>query len=114
MYHLWDPIAHKIVISRNVIFIKDQLQRTDRDNNTVKEKSETVPVYVENNLEEKDSDSSEAAPKHKEQEPVESEALEVRWSTRERRLPVWHSDYVKEINVAYYFLTEDGKPSIFH
>ena len=25
-----------------------------------------------------------------------------------------HSDYVTEINVAYYFLTEDKEPSNFH
>ena len=49
-YRLWDPIAHKIVISRDVIFVEDQLQRRDEDDGTAKEKSETVPVYVENNL----------------------------------------------------------------
>ncbi|KAH9681067.1 Integrase catalytic domain-containing protein [Citrus sinensis] len=111
-YRLWDPTAHKIVISRDVIFIEDQLQRKDEDDSTVKEKSETVPVYVENNLE--DSDSSEAAPEHGEQETDESEALEVRRSTRERRPPTWHSEYVTEINVAYCLLTEDGEPSTFH
>ncbi|KAH9663295.1 hypothetical protein KPL70_019630 [Citrus sinensis] len=111
-YRLWDPTAHKIVISRDVIFVEDQLQRKDEDNGTVKEKSETVPVYVENNPE--DSDSSEAASEHEEQEPVESEAPEVRRSTRERRPPTWHSEYVTEINVAYCLLTEDGEPSTFH
>ncbi|KAH9735931.1 hypothetical protein KPL71_017911 [Citrus sinensis] len=70
-YRLWDPTAHKIVISRDVIFIEDQLQMKDGDDGTVKEKSETVRLYVENNPE--DSDSSEAAPEHEEQEPVESE-----------------------------------------
>ncbi|KAH9681106.1 hypothetical protein KPL71_026832 [Citrus sinensis] len=109
-YRLWDPTAHKIVISRDVIFIKDQLQR--RDDDTAKEKSETVPVYVENNPE--DSYSSEAAPEHKEQEPVESEAPEVHRSTRERRPPTWHLEYVTEINIAYYLLTEDREPSTFH
>ena len=79
----------------------------DRDDSTVKEKSETVPVYVKNNP--KDSDSSEAAPEQEEQESVESEAPEVRRSTRERRLPTWHSEYVTEINFAYCFLKEDGK-----
>ena len=54
----------------------------DEDNDNVKEKSKTVPVYVENNPE--NSDSSEAAPEHEEQEPVESKAPEVRLSTRER------------------------------
>ncbi|KAH9714593.1 hypothetical protein KPL71_020713 [Citrus sinensis] len=49
-----------------------------------------------------------------EQEPVESEALEVRRSTRERRPPAWHSEYVTEINVAYCLLTEDEEPSTFH
>ncbi|KAH9658914.1 retrovirus-related pol polyprotein from transposon TNT 1-94-like protein [Citrus sinensis] len=84
----------------------------DEDDGTTKEKSETVPVYVENNLE--NSDSSEAAPEHEEQEPVESETPEVRRSTRERRPPMLHSEYVTEINVAYCILTENGEPSTFH
>ncbi|KAH9734074.1 Integrase catalytic domain-containing protein [Citrus sinensis] len=109
---VYDPTAHKIVISRDVIFIEDQLQMKDGGDGTVKEKSEIVPVYVENNPE--DSDSSEAAPEHEEQEPVESKAPEVRRSTRERRPPAWHSEYVTEINVAYCLLTEDGEPSTFH
>ncbi|KAH9698769.1 hypothetical protein KPL71_024127 [Citrus sinensis] len=111
-YRLWNLTAHKIVISRDVIFVEDQLQRKDEDDSTVKEKSETVPVYVKNNPE--DSDSSEAALEHEEQEPVESEAQEIRRSTRERRPPTWHSEYVTEINVAYCLLTEDGEPSTFH
>lgn len=111
-YRLWDPTAHKIVISRDVVFVEDQLQKKDGDDSTVKEKSETTPVYIENN--QKDSESSEAAPEHEEQELVESEALEVRRSTRERRPPTWHSEYVTEINVAYCLLTEDGEPSTFH
>ncbi|KAH9689185.1 hypothetical protein KPL70_015411 [Citrus sinensis] len=111
-YRLWDPTAHKIIISIDVIFIEDQLQRRDEDDSRVKEKSETIPVYVKNNPE--DSDSSEAALEHEEQEPVESEAQEVRRSTRERRPPTWHSEYVTEINVAYCLLTEDGEPSTFH
>ena len=52
-YHLWDPTAHKIVINRDVIFVKDQLQRKDEDNSTVKEKSESISIYVENNPEKK-------------------------------------------------------------
>ncbi|KAH9647635.1 hypothetical protein KPL70_025262 [Citrus sinensis] len=111
-YRLWDPTANKIVISRDVIFIEDQLQRRDDDDNRVKEKSKTIPVYVENNPE--DSDSSEAAPEYEEQEPVEFEAPEVRRSARERRPPTWHSEYVTEINVAYCLLTEDREPSTFH
>ncbi|KAK9181573.1 hypothetical protein WN944_024711 [Citrus x changshan-huyou] len=113
-YRLWDPTAHKIVISKDVIFIEDQLQMRDEDDSSVKEKSEIVPVSVKNNLGGKDSDSSEAAPEHEEQEPVESEAPEIRRSTRERRPPAWHSEYITEINVAYCLLTEDGEPSTFH
>ncbi|KAH9659018.1 hypothetical protein KPL70_023705 [Citrus sinensis] len=111
-YRLWEPTAHKIVISRDVIFVENQLQRRDEDSGTTKEKLETVPVYVENNPE--DSDSLEAAPEHEEQELVDFEALEVRLSTRERRPPAWYSKYVTEINVAYCLLTEDGEPSTFH
>ena len=96
-YRLWDPTAHKIFISRDVIFVKDQLQRRDEDDRAVKEKSETVPVYVKNNMEKENSDSFEAAPEHDEQEPVESEVPKVRWLTRERRPRVWYSEYVTEI-----------------
>ncbi|KAH9671138.1 hypothetical protein KPL70_017236 [Citrus sinensis] len=111
-YRLWDPTTHNIVISKDVIFIEDQLQRRDEDDSKVKEKSETIPVYVENNP--KDSDSFEAAPEHEEQEPVESEAPEIRRSTRKRRPLTWHSEYVTDINVAYCLLTKDGEPSTFH
>ena len=48
---------------------------------TLNENLETVPVYVENNPE--DSDSFEAALEHEKQEPVKSEALEIRRLTRE-------------------------------
>ena len=41
-YRLWDPTAHKIVISRDVIFVEDQLQMRDEDDSIVKEKSEIV------------------------------------------------------------------------
>ena len=84
----------------------------DKDDSTIKEKLKTVPVYVENNTE--DSDSSEGAPKHEEQKSVESKAPKVRRSTRKRQLPVWHSDYVTEINVVHCLLTEDREPSTFH
>ncbi|KAH9670648.1 hypothetical protein KPL70_017055 [Citrus sinensis] len=46
-YRLWDPAAHKIVISRDVIFIEDQLQMRDEDDSSVKEKSETIPEEME-------------------------------------------------------------------
>ncbi|KAH9725713.1 hypothetical protein KPL70_007982 [Citrus sinensis] len=46
-YRLWDPTAHKIIISRDVIFVEDQLQRKDEDDDTTKEKSETVSALTE-------------------------------------------------------------------
>ena len=113
-YRLWDPTAHNIVISRDVIFVEYQLQRKDEDDSTVKEKSEIVLVHVENNPKKEDSDSSEAAPELEEQEPVEFEAIEGRQLTRERPPPVWYSEYVTEINVAYCLLTNDREPSTFH
>ncbi|KAK0608590.1 hypothetical protein LWI29_032951 [Acer saccharum] len=112
-YRLWDPTAHKVVISRDVIFVEDQLQK-EEDNITSKENSETTDVQVENNPEQEDSISSEAEPEHETQVTDESEAPEVRRSTRERRPPVWHSEYVTESNVAYCLLTEDGEPLTFH
>ena len=54
----------------------------DRDDSTIKDKSEIVPVYVETNLE--DSDSSKATPEHEEKEPIEFETPKVRRSIRER------------------------------
>ena len=110
-YRLWDPTAHKVIISRDVIFAEDKLQIKEGDS-TVKESSETTSVQVENSPEQEDVNSSEAAPEHEEQEPVE--IPEVHRSTRERRPPAWHSDYVTESNIAYCLLTEDGEPSIFH
>ena len=44
--------------------------------------------------------SSEAAPEHEEQEQIEYETPEVRRSTRERRPPAWHSEYIIESNIA--------------
>lgn len=69
-YYLWDPTTPKIVINKDVIFIENQLQKKDRDDSTIKETSEIVLVYVQNNLKNEDSSSSEEAPKHEEQEPV--------------------------------------------
>jgi ATP-binding cassette subfamily B (MDR/TAP) protein 1 len=54
------------------------------------------------------------APEHEEQEQIESETPEVRWSIRERRPLAWHSEYFTESNIAYCLLTEDGEPSTFH
>ncbi|KAH9768487.1 Integrase catalytic domain-containing protein [Citrus sinensis] len=110
-YRLWDPTAHKIVISRDVIFVEDQLQMKDGDDGTVKEKSETVPVYVENNPE--DSDSSETVPKHEEQELVESEAPEVRRSTQDGEPSTFH-EALNSSDVALWMTTMQEEIEALH
>ena len=94
-----------------MIFAKDKLQIKEGDS-TVKESLETTSVQVENSPEQEDVNSFEAAPEHEEQEPVE--IPEVHRSTREKKPPAWHSDYVTESNIAYCLLTEDGEPSTFN
>lgn len=110
-YRLWDPTTHKLIISRDVIFVENQLQLKE-ENDSTKKSLETTTVHVENNLEEETSNSSESESEHETNEPVESE--EVRRSTRGRRPPAWHSEYVTESNIAYCLLTEDGEPSNIH
>jgi hypothetical protein len=106
-YRLWDPTAHKVVISRDVIFAEGKMQMEEH-NSILKE---TTVVQMENT---QNHTSSEAAPEPEEQEQTESETPEVRRSTRKRRPPAWHSEYVTESNIAYCLLTEDGEPSTFH
>jgi hypothetical protein len=53
----------------------------EEHNNILKE---TTTIQMKNT---QNHTSSEAAPEHEEQEQIESETLEVRRSTRERRLP---------------------------
>ncbi|TXG60461.1 hypothetical protein EZV62_015034 [Acer yangbiense] len=74
----------------------------------------TTKVQVEDNPKQEDLDSFKAELEHEVQESVESEAIEVRRSTRERRPSAWHSKYVTKSNVAYCLLTEDEEPMTFH
>ncbi|KAE8735981.1 hypothetical protein F3Y22_tig00000218pilonHSYRG00100 [Hibiscus syriacus] len=109
-YCVCDPIARKVIIIMNVIFVEDKLQRKEEDSSV--EKSKTTHIYVENEFEQ--GDSSEAEPTHDEQEPESSEAPTTRQLDRVRRCPNWHSDYVIERNIAYCLLTENGKSSTSH
>ncbi|KAE8714062.1 hypothetical protein F3Y22_tig00110201pilonHSYRG00172 [Hibiscus syriacus] len=108
-YRLWDPTARKVIISRDVIFVENKLQRKEDDDSA--EKSETTQIHVEKEFEQ--GDSSEAEPAHDEQEPESFEAPTTRQSDRVRRRPNWNSDYVIEGNIAYCLLTEDGEPSTY-
>ncbi|KAE8698382.1 putative ribonuclease H protein [Hibiscus syriacus] len=108
-YRLWDLTSRKVIISRDVIFVEDKLQRKEDDDSL--EKSETIHIHVEKEVEQ--GDSSEAEPAHDEQEPESSETPTTHQSDRVRRRPNWHSDYVIEGNIAYFLLTEDGEPSTY-
>ncbi|KAL4032229.1 hypothetical protein IC575_005297 [Cucumis melo] len=72
-YRLWDPTAHKVIISRDVIFMEDKKQVAD--DSTVDESLETATVHVEK---ESVDDSFEVEPMHEIQEPVEQQVLEIR------------------------------------
>lgn len=49
-YHLWDPIACKVIISRDAIFVKDMLQSEERDN-TLMKKTDTISFIRNKQLE---------------------------------------------------------------
>lgn len=72
---MWDPTAHKMIISRDVIYTKDKVQEKEI-NITSKEKPETITIQVEDKQEQKVLDSSEAVPEHEKQ--VQAELRENR------------------------------------
>ncbi|GKD14267.1 gag-pol polyprotein [Tanacetum coccineum] len=105
-YRLWDPTAHKLVISRDVVFMEDKIQENDEGDSTTRE---TTSIQMEKVLQL--NDSFEVAPQHQVNETNESQASATRTLNRERRRLGWHSDYVMESNVAYCLFTEEGEPS---
>ncbi|GJY85743.1 gag-pol polyprotein [Tanacetum coccineum] len=105
-YRLWDPTAHKVVVSRDVVFMEDKIQENKEGDSTTRE---TTSIQMEKEFQ--SNDSFEAAPQHEVNETNESQAPATRTLNRERRRPGWHSDYVMESNVAYCLLTEEGEPS---
>ncbi|GJR76718.1 gag-pol polyprotein [Tanacetum coccineum] len=105
-YRLWDPTAHKVVVSRDVVFMEDKVQENEEGDSTTRE---TATIQMEKEFQ--SNDSSEAVPQHEVNETTESQALTTRTSDRERRRPGWKSYYVIKSNVAYCLLTEEGEPS---
>ncbi|GJT06832.1 retrovirus-related pol polyprotein from transposon TNT 1-94 [Tanacetum coccineum] len=105
-YRLWDPTAHKVVVSRDVVFMEDKVQENEEGDSTTRE---TTTIQMEKEFQ--SNDSSEAVPQHEVNETTESQAPTTRTSDHERRRPGWQSDYVMESNVAYCLLTEKGEPS---
>ena len=61
----------------------------------------------------REDDFSEAEPEHEEQEPEKANDIEVHRSTRQRKTPSWHSDFVMTSYDAYCLLTEEGEPTTF-
>ncbi|GJR73351.1 gag-pol polyprotein, partial [Tanacetum coccineum] len=94
-YRLWDPTAHKVVVSRDVVFMEDKIQEIEEGDSTTRE---TTTIQMEKEFQ--SNDSSEAVPQHEVNETTESQALTTRTSDRERRRLGWQSDYVIESNEA--------------
>ncbi|GKE90905.1 gag-pol polyprotein [Tanacetum coccineum] len=105
-YRLWDPTAHKVVVSRDVVFKEDKIQENKEGDITTRE---TTSVQMEKKFQ--SNDSFEAAPQHEVNEINKYQAPATRTLNRERKCPRWHSNYVMESNVAYCLLTEEGEPS---
>ncbi|GJV80957.1 retrovirus-related pol polyprotein from transposon TNT 1-94 [Tanacetum coccineum] len=105
-YRLWDPTAHKVVVSRDVVFMEDKIQENEEGDSTTRE---TTSIHMEKEFQ--SNDSFEAAPQHEVNETNESQAPATRTLNRERKRPGWHSNYVMESNVAYCLLTKVGEPS---
>ncbi|GJY40067.1 retrovirus-related pol polyprotein from transposon TNT 1-94 [Tanacetum coccineum] len=92
-YRLWDPTAHKVVISRDVVFMEDKIQENEEGDSTTRE---TTSIQIEKEFQ--SNDSSEAVPQHEVNETDESQAPATRTLNRERRRPRWQADYVMESN----------------
>ncbi|KAE8715704.1 BTB/POZ domain-containing protein [Hibiscus syriacus] len=80
-YRLWDPTSRKVIISRDVIFVEDKLQRKEKCGSVAK--SETTQIHVEKEFEQ--GYSSKAEPTHNEQEPESFEAPTTHQSDRAPR-----------------------------
>nr|GEW57920.1 Gag-Pol polyprotein [Tanacetum cinerariifolium] len=105
-YCLWDPTAHKVVISKDVVFMEDKIQENKKGGSITRE---TTSIQIEKEFQ--SNDYFEATPQHKVNETSEPQARMACTLDRERKRPMWHSDNVMERNVAYCLFTEEGEPS---
>ena len=99
-YRLWDPIAHKVLVCRDMIFLENELQGEQKNDDTIKE---ITTIQMDKTSGE--DNSSKAELEHKEQGLDETNDREVWRSTRQTRLPSWHSDYVIASHDPYCLLT---------
>ncbi|KAI5403925.1 hypothetical protein KIW84_051176 [Lathyrus oleraceus] len=107
-YRPWDPTSRKVIVSRDVIFVENELQREQENDSTSKD---ITTFHIDGKSVE--DYSFEAEPEHEVQELEEPDGVEVRRPTRQKRKPNWQSDYVMASHDAYCLLTEDGEPSTF-
>ncbi|GJU97516.1 retrovirus-related pol polyprotein from transposon TNT 1-94 [Tanacetum coccineum] len=92
---VYDPTAHKVVVSRDVVFMKDKIQENEEGDSTTRE---TTLIQMEKEFQL--NDPFEAVPQHEVNETDQSQAPATRSLNRERRRPGWHSYYVMESNEA--------------
>lgn len=81
-YCLWDPTAHKVIISRDMVFVEDKQLIEEGDDSTGKRKIETTEVLVEDELGK--NDSSKAGMDHEKHESDILEKPELRRTVRVR------------------------------
>ncbi|WVY90916.1 hypothetical protein V8G54_036430 [Vigna mungo] len=90
-YLLWDPTAHKIIVSRDVVFA-EKLESEQKNDNTP---TDITSVQIEEKS--KDNDSSKAEPEHDEQESNEVNDENVRRTTRQMKKPENSFYHIKKI-----------------
>nr|GEZ16483.1 retrovirus-related Pol polyprotein from transposon TNT 1-94 [Tanacetum cinerariifolium] len=81
-YLLWDLTAHKVIVSRDVVFMKDKIQEIEECDSTTRE---TTSIQMEKDFQ--SNDSFEVAPQHEMNEINKSQAPATRTRNRERRRP---------------------------
>ncbi|GJU46168.1 retrovirus-related pol polyprotein from transposon TNT 1-94 [Tanacetum coccineum] len=77
-YRLWDPTAHKVVVSRDVVFMEDKIQENEESDSITRE---TTSIQMEKEFQ--SNDSFEVAPQHEVNETNESQAPATRTLNQE-------------------------------
>ncbi|GJU38495.1 retrovirus-related pol polyprotein from transposon TNT 1-94 [Tanacetum coccineum] len=98
-YRLWDPTAHKVIVSKDVVFTEDKIQENEEGDSITRETT-TIQMEKEFQL----NDSSEIVPQHEVNETTESQAPTTRTSDRERRHPdasFWKEAMQEEIQALH-------------
>ncbi|GJS79458.1 retrovirus-related pol polyprotein from transposon TNT 1-94 [Tanacetum coccineum] len=70
-YRLWDPTAHKVVVSRDVVFMEDKVQENEEGVSTTRE---TTTIHMEKEIQSNDSSLSRT----KQQRDLHLEQLDVK------------------------------------